>query len=77
MSDSLGKIDVLILVGGKVDLASSRRAVKQEEAEEFQKQYNIPYHFETSSKSGFKTNEIFETLLLMDESPEELSNGNP
>ena len=54
-----------ILVGGKVDLAGSRRAVKQEEAEKFQKQYNIPYHFETSSKSGFKTNEIFETLTKL------------
>lgn len=51
-----------ILVGGKVDLADSRRTVKQEEAEEFQKRYNIPYYFETSSKSGFKTNEIFETV---------------
>jgi len=51
---------VFVLVGGKVDLADSRRTVSIEEAEEFQKQYNIPYHFETSSKSGYNTKEIFD-----------------
>ena len=51
-----------VLIGGKVDLADSRRTVQLEEAEEFQKQHNIPYYFETSSKSGYKTKEIFETL---------------
>ncbi|MBY9002610.1 MAG: GTP-binding protein [Candidatus Lokiarchaeota archaeon] len=54
-----------VLVGGKVDLADSRRTVQLEEAEEFQNEYNIPYHFETSSKSGYKTNEIFETLTRL------------
>ncbi len=51
-----------VLVGGKVDLADSRRTVQFKEAEEFQKSHDIAYSFETSSKSGYNTEEIFETL---------------
>ncbi len=53
---------VFILVGGKSDLASDRREVERSEAEEFQKEYNIDYFFETSSKSGENIKKIFETL---------------
>ncbi|MHA1193417.1 MAG: GTP-binding protein [Promethearchaeota archaeon] len=56
---------IFVLVGGKTDLADSRRTVKVEEAEEFQKQYNIPYHFETSSKSGYNNKEIFEKVTKL------------
>lgn len=54
-----------VLVGGKADLADSRRTVQFEEAEEFQKQHNIAHYFETSSKSGYNTKEIFETLTKL------------
>ncbi|MCJ7649943.1 MAG: GTP-binding protein [Candidatus Lokiarchaeota archaeon] len=54
-----------VLVGGKVDLVDSRRTVQFEAAEEFQKQHNIEYYFETSSKSGYNTKEIFETLTKL------------
>ena len=55
---------VFILVGGKVDLAESRRAVKFEVAEEFQKEHKILHFFESSSKSGYNTKEIFETIAM-------------
>lgn len=51
---------VFVLIGGKVDLANSRRTVSIEEAEEFRKEHDIPYHFETSSKTGYNTKEIFD-----------------
>jgi small GTP-binding protein len=54
-----------ILVGGKLELADSKRTVQLEDAEEFQKRYNIPYHFETSSKSGYKIKDIFETITKL------------
>ncbi|MHA1436696.1 MAG: GTP-binding protein [Promethearchaeota archaeon] len=53
---------VFILVGGKLDLANEKRAVEYEKAEEFQKEYNLDYFFETSSKSGRNNQVIFETL---------------
>lgn len=56
---------VFVLVGGKADLSDSRRTVRVEEAEEFQKQYDIPYHFETSSKSGHNNKDIFETVTKL------------
>jgi small GTP-binding protein len=53
---------VFVLVGGKVDLAEMKRAVKIEEAESFQKEFNIQPFFETSSKTGENNNIIFETI---------------
>ncbi len=53
---------VFFLVGGKADLASYRRTVERAEAEEFQKEHNIPYLIETSSKSGENNKNVFETL---------------
>ena len=54
---------VFVLVGGKIDLADARRTVKREEAEEFRKEHDIPYLFETSSKSGENNKIIFEMLI--------------
>lgn len=53
---------VFVLVGEKLDLADIRRSVKYEHAEEFKKNYNLDYFFETSSKSGENNKMIFETL---------------
>ncbi len=50
------------MVGGKSDLSDSRRTVEREDAEKFKHDHNIQYLFETSSKSGFNTKKIFETL---------------
>ena len=52
----------IILVGGKLDLATEKRAVDIDLAKEFQTQHNIPCFFETSSKSGANNQKIFETL---------------
>jgi small GTP-binding protein len=54
---------VFILIGEKVDLADARRTVKREEAEKFRKEHDIPYLFETSSKSGENNKIIFEILI--------------
>ena len=54
---------VFILIGEKVDLADDRRTVEREEAEEFRKEHEIPYLFETSSKSGENNKIIFERLI--------------
>ncbi|MBA7666801.1 hypothetical protein ES703_74883 [subsurface metagenome] len=54
---------MFILIGEKVDLADARRTVKREEAEEFRKEHDITYLFETSSKSGKDNKIIFETLI--------------
>lgn len=56
---------VYILVGGKLDLADLRRSVEIKQAEEFKKEYNIDYFFETSSKSGKNNKLIFETLTRL------------
>ncbi len=53
---------IYILVGGKVDLADMQRSVEIKQAEEFKKEYNIDYFFETSSKSGENNTLIFDTL---------------
>jgi len=54
---------IFALVGGKLDLAAEgKRVVNTEDAEEFQKYHNIPYYFETSSKSGENNRKIFETI---------------
>jgi len=52
-----------ILIGEKVDLADTRRTVEREEAEEFRKEHDIHYLFETSSKSGKNNKIIFEILI--------------
>jgi len=53
---------VFILVGCKHDLAELKRTVSLEEAKNFQQEYNIPYFFETSSKTGYQNEKIFEIL---------------
>ena len=53
---------VFILIGEKYDLASIKRTVSLQEAERFQKEYDIPYFYETSSKSGFNNEMIFQQL---------------
>ncbi len=53
---------VFILVGGKTDLASYRRTVERADAEKFQKELNIPYFIETSSKTGENNKNVFEML---------------
>ena len=53
---------IFILVGCKQDLGEMKRTVTKEEAEKFQKKYNIPYFFETSSKTGFNNELIFDKL---------------
>ena len=54
---------VTILLDIQVDLSDARRTVEREEAEEFGKEHDIPYLFETSSKSGKDNKIIFETLI--------------
>ncbi|MFX1494776.1 MAG: Rab family GTPase [Promethearchaeota archaeon] len=53
---------IFILVGCKNDLAELRRSVSEEQAKKFQEEYNIPYFFETSSKTGYHNGIIFEIL---------------
>ena len=53
---------VFVLVGGKLDLSDLKRTVSKEQAEEFRSEQNIPFFFETSSKSGENNKMIFETL---------------
>ncbi|TFF86724.1 MAG: GTP-binding protein [Promethearchaeota archaeon] len=53
---------IFILIGEKRDLAPLKRTVSQEEAKEFQKEYSIPYFYETSSKSGLNNKKIFAQL---------------
>ncbi|NVM16255.1 MAG: GTP-binding protein [Candidatus Lokiarchaeota archaeon] len=53
---------VFLLVGGKADLSSYRRTVESKEAEEFQKELDIPFFIETSSKTGENNKNVFEML---------------
>ncbi|MFX1392301.1 MAG: Rab family GTPase [Promethearchaeota archaeon] len=53
---------IFILVGQKHDLAEEKRAVASSDAVKFQEKYQIPYFYETSSKSGYNNKIIFETL---------------
>lgn len=54
---------IYILAGQKSDLADeNKRIVKVSEAEKFQKENEIDYFFETSSKTGFNNKLIFETI---------------
>lgn len=53
---------IFILVGCKQDLGEMKRTVTKEEAEKFREKYSIPYFFETSSKTGFNNELIFDKL---------------
>lgn len=53
---------VYVLVGEKVDMAEQKRVVDIEIGKQFQGSYNITHFFETSSKSGYNNQIIFETL---------------
>jgi len=53
---------IFILVGQKYDLAEEKRAVNLSDVEEFQQKNGIHYSFETSSKSGYNNQLIFEKL---------------
>ncbi|MGV9173700.1 MAG: GTP-binding protein [Promethearchaeia archaeon] len=53
---------VIILVGGKRDLADTKRAVNYQDGEKFKEEHNLEYFFETSSKSGHNNKVIFRTL---------------
>ncbi len=54
---------IFFLVGLKADLSESRRTVQKEDAEKFQKEHEIPFLIETSSKTGENTDNVFETLV--------------
>jgi small GTP-binding protein len=56
---------VFILVGEKLDLADIRRSVAFDDGKEFRENYELDDFFETSSKSGENTRNIFETLTRM------------
>ena len=62
VSESTKTDTVFILAGGKADLASYRRTVERKDAEEFQKELDIPHFIETSSKTGENTRNAFELL---------------
>ncbi len=53
---------IFLMAGGKADLASYRRTVERKDAEEFQKEHDIPFFIETSSKTGENTRNAFELL---------------
>jgi len=53
---------IFLLVGGKADLSEYRRTVERSEAEEFQKELNIPFFLESSSKTGENNKNAFELL---------------
>jgi small GTP-binding protein len=53
---------VFLLVGGKADLSEYRRTVEIKDAEELQKDLEIPIFLETSSKTGENNKNVFEML---------------
>ena len=53
---------IFILVGQKHDLSEEKRAVPSSDGAKFKEKYEIPYFYETSSKSGYNNKIIFETL---------------
>lgn len=53
---------VYLLVGGKADLSEYRRTVSRAEAEELQKELDIPFFLESSSKTGENNKNVFEML---------------
>ena len=52
----------IFLVANKCDADNREIAVNKEEGEEYSKQYNLKYFIETSAKSGYNINEIFEEV---------------
>jgi small GTP-binding protein len=62
VNESTNTDTVFVLVGGKTDLASYRRTVERKDAEEFQKEFDIPYFIESSSKTGENNKNVFELL---------------
>lgn len=53
---------VFILIGCKHDIADRKRVISREEAQEFQEKYGIEKFFETSSKTGYNVNKVFDEL---------------
>jgi small GTP-binding protein len=62
VKESTNTETVFLLVGGKADLSEYRRTVERSEAEEFQKELDIPFFIETSSKTGENNKNVFELL---------------
>ena len=52
----------IFLVGNKCDEEKKKVEVNKEEAEEFSKQYNLKYFCESSAKTGYNINQIFEEV---------------
>ncbi|KAL5006040.1 hypothetical protein ScPMuIL_017198 [Solemya velum] len=54
--------DVIIaLAGNKVDMAAETRAVMKEEAEKYAMEHGL-FHLETSAKTGYNVQNLFQTL---------------
>jgi small GTP-binding protein len=54
---------IFFLIGCKNDLERAFRAVEPERAKEFQNEHKIYQFFETSSKSGYNNDTIFNCLM--------------
>jgi small GTP-binding protein len=62
VKESTNTDTVFLLVGGKADLSEFRRTVNISDAEELQKELDIPIFLETSSKTGENNKNVFEML---------------
>ena len=52
----------IFLLGNKCDEENNKIEITNEEAEEITKQYNLKYFSETSAKTGYKINNVFEEV---------------